>query len=111
VAALLALLLAGAYAAPSASAAGLRAAKCCADHCAKPRSPAAARECCPLLGASDDVGAFAVTAKAAVDAGPSVAAIVAVPVSFQRGAPQPASPVGASSRAAPVFLRTLSLRL
>ena len=111
-AALLAVLIAGSYAAPSAGAAGLRAAKCCAEHCAKPRSPVAAKECCPSFGSPADVGAFTVTTKApSLD--PGLIFLSTVATAQWRPANATAGLIlgDPSPRAAPLFLRTLSLRL
>jgi hypothetical protein len=110
VALLAVLLLAGAYVAPAASAAGLRAAKCCAERCAKPRSVAAARPCCPSVGAGDEVGYGAVSPSVGVESPLAAAAIV-------RLVPQSGSDdfgrfsFTTAPRPAPLLLRTLSLRL
>ena len=111
-AALLAVLIAGSYSAPSANAAGLRAAKCCTEHCAKPRSPAAAKECCPSFDSPGDVGAFTVAAKApSLDPGSAVLSAVAAEQWRPAEAPSGLMLGDTSPRAAPLFLRTLSLRL
>src|SRR5690349_40573 len=67
IALLAALLIVGSYATPAAAAAGIRAAKCCAEHCAKPRSAPAARHCCPSLRGGAEVDAAAVSATAGIE--------------------------------------------
>jgi hypothetical protein len=109
---LLALVMLGAYVAPATAAAGLRAARCCAEHCAHPRSVSAASQCCQVVQDSFDVGAFSSSEHSQHFRGLAVVAIVTT-------ADLPArlissrfiSPDSRLSRAAPIFLETLSLRL
>jgi hypothetical protein len=106
-----ALLFAGAYVTPAASAAGLRAAKCCAEHCAKTRSVGAATHCCPTLGADADVATFLPSAKGSYAPTLAAAMPLAPPASVVSMRPSPSIPTTVSPRAAPIYLSSLSLRL
>jgi hypothetical protein len=105
------LLLAGAYVAPTATAAGLRATKCCAEHCSKPRSPAAASHCCPTLGAAADVATLLPSAKASHVPPLAAVALLIPPALVLSMRCSPSIETAASPRAAPLYLRALSLRL
>jgi len=109
---LLALVMLGAYVAPVSAAAGLRAARCCAERCAKPRSATAASHCCAVVASSVDVGAF--SAPRLPQDSPGLALLAVATAAEPSGGLIPsrfALPDSPASRAAPIFLRTLSLRL
>jgi hypothetical protein len=105
-----ALLIAGAYVTPAASAAGLGAARCCAEHCAKPRTAAAASHCCPTLGADADAATLLPSANASY--APPLAGATALATALVVALrPSPAIPTTVSPRVAPIYLSSLSLRL
>jgi hypothetical protein len=106
---LLALTVQMAYGAPTQAAAELSAIGCCAEHCDHPSADGRAR-CCHLSQPAASVGA--VSRATGVSPSLVVAALPASPVPANGFADvRPIRPVGDSSPPAPIFLRTLSLRL